>query len=117
MIAKCPKPPKDNEKRRNQVRFNEKGNCACNNSENNSDQNIYASMAHMSSNEECSSENYGDSSLLTNQILDSGETCHMTPEVSHFIPALLKYTDKYIEAADGHYTTYFWHQTYAMGYF
>ena len=27
MIAKCPKPTKDNEKRRKQIRFNEKGNC------------------------------------------------------------------------------------------
>ena len=31
MIAKFPKPPKDNEKWRKQVRFNEKGNRACNN--------------------------------------------------------------------------------------
>ena len=52
MIAKCPKPPKDNEKRRKQVRFNEIFNCACDNGENNSDCEIYASMARMSSNEE-----------------------------------------------------------------
>ena len=31
MIAKCPKPPKDNDKRRRQVHFNEKGNRACDN--------------------------------------------------------------------------------------
>ena len=31
MIAKCTKPSKDNEKRRKQVRFNEKGNRACEN--------------------------------------------------------------------------------------
>ena len=31
MIAKCPKPPKDNEKRRKSVRFNEKVNRACDN--------------------------------------------------------------------------------------
>ena len=74
MIAKCPKPPKDNEKRRKQVSFNEKGNPACDNGENNSDQNIYASMSHMSSNDERSSENYGDSLQLTNWILDSGAT-------------------------------------------
>ena len=37
MIAKCPKLPKDNEKRRKQVRFNEKGNSACNNGEDNYD--------------------------------------------------------------------------------
>ena len=35
MISKYPKPPKDNEKQKNQVRFNEKGNRACNNGENN----------------------------------------------------------------------------------
>ena len=50
MITKCPKPPKVNEKRRNQVRFNEKGNRACDNGKNNSDQKIYASMARMSGN-------------------------------------------------------------------
>ena len=31
MIEKCPKPPKDNEKRRKQVLFNKKGNRACDN--------------------------------------------------------------------------------------
>ena len=51
MIAKCPKSPKDIEKRRKQVRFNEKGNCACDNGENNSDQKIYESMAQMSGND------------------------------------------------------------------
>ena len=51
LIAKFPNPPKDNEKRKKQVRFNEKVNRACNNRENNSDQNIYASMARMSGNE------------------------------------------------------------------
>ena len=56
-----PKPPKDNEKRRKQLRFNEKSNRACDNGKNNSDQDIYASMARMYSNDECSSENYGDS--------------------------------------------------------
>ena len=42
MIAKCPK----------QVCCNEKVNYACNNSENNSDCEMYASMARMSSNDE-----------------------------------------------------------------
>ena len=28
LIAKCPKPPKDNEKRLNQVYLSERGNCA-----------------------------------------------------------------------------------------
>ena len=86
MIKKCPKSPKYNGKRRNQVSFNEKDNCACGNGENNNDQKIYASMARMSSNDKRSSEKYGDSLQLTNWILDSGATCHMTPEVSDFIP-------------------------------
>ena len=61
-----------------QVRFNEKVNCACDNGKNNNDHKIYASMARMSSKDECSSENFGDSFQLTNWILDSGSTCHMT---------------------------------------
>ena len=81
MIAKNPKPPKDNEKRRRQVCFNEKGNLACKNGENDDDRKIYASMARMSSDDERKSVNYGDSSQLTNWILDSGATCHMTPHI------------------------------------
>ena len=42
LIAKYPKEPKDNDKRRNQARFNEKGDCACDNGKNNSDKKIYA---------------------------------------------------------------------------
>ena len=95
MIAKCPK----------EVSFNEKVNCACDNGKNNRDYKIYASMAQMSSNDECPSENFGDSSQLTNWILDSRATCHMTPEVSDFIPGSLEDTDKYIEVADGHHVT------------
>ena len=70
---------------------------------NNSDKNIYASMAHMSGNDEFPSGNFGDSSQLTNQILYSRATYHMTPEVSDFIPGSLEDTDKYIEVADGHH--------------
>ena len=44
MIAKCTKPPKVNEKRRKQVRFNEKGNRACDNGKDVNDHKIYASM-------------------------------------------------------------------------
>ena len=105
MIKKRPKPPKDNEKRRRQVSFNEKGNRACENGENNDDHKIYASMARMSSNDERKSEKYGDSSQLTNWILDLGAMCHTTPEVSDFIPGSLDDTDKYIEVADGHHFT------------
>ena len=86
MIAKCLKPPKDNEKRRRQVRFNEKSNLACDNGENNDDHKIYASMARMTSNDNLKSVKYGDSSQFTYWILDSGATCHMTPEVLDFIP-------------------------------
>ena len=89
MIAKCPKPPKDNDKRRRQVRFNEKGNCACNNGKNNDGHKIYASMARMSSNDERKSEKYGESSQLKNWILYSGATCHMSPEVLDFIQGSL----------------------------
>ena len=81
MIAKCPQPPKDNEKLRRKVRFNEKGNRACDNGENKNDHKIYESMARMSSKEERKSEKYGDSSQLTNWILNSGAKCHMTQEV------------------------------------
>ena len=105
MISKCPKPPKYNEKRQNQVRFNEKDNRACDNGENNNDQKIYASMARMSSNEERSSENYGDSPQLTNWIRDLGATCHMTPEFSDLIPGSLEYTEKHIEVADKNHVT------------
>ena len=66
MIAQCPNLPKDDEKRQMQVLFNEKGNHACNNGENNDDHKIYASMERMSSNDKGSSEKYGDSSQLTN---------------------------------------------------
>ena len=86
LITKCPKPPKDNEKRINQVRFNENVHLACDNGENNSDQMIYAYIARMSNNEKFPSGNFGDSSQLNSWILDSGATCHMTPEVSDFIP-------------------------------
>ena len=94
MIAKFPKPPKDSEKRKKQVCFNEKGNRACNNGENNNHHKIYASMARMSSTDKCKSEKYGDSSQLTNWILDLVATCHITPEVSDFIPGSLEDTDK-----------------------
>ena len=105
MIAKCPKPPKENEKRQRQEHFNEKGNRACNNDKNNGDHKIFTSMARMSSNDERKSENYGDSLQLTNCIIDSGATCHMTPEVSDFIPGSLEDMYKYIEVADGHHVT------------
>ena len=62
-------------------------------------------MAQMSSDDERKSGKYGDSSKWTNWILDSGATCHMTPEVTYFIPGSLEDTDKFIEIADGHHVT------------
>ena len=56
LISKFPKPPKKNDKGQNKVRFNEKGNRACDNGENNSDQKIYASIACTSGNDECPNE-------------------------------------------------------------
>ena len=65
LIEKCTNPPKDNEKRQNQVCFNENFNRVCDNGETNGDQKIYASMARMSVNDKCPSGNFGDSSQLT----------------------------------------------------
>ena len=62
-------------------------------------------MEWMSSDDERKSVKYGDNLQLTNWILDSGATCHMTPEVTDFIPGSLEDTDKFIEVADGHHIT------------
>ena len=90
LIAKCPKPLKENEKRQRQVRFSERGNHAsqeeCNNGDNNNYQKIYAYMARMSDNDKSLSRDFGDSLQLTNWILDSGATCHMTPHVLGLFP-------------------------------
>ena len=59
----------------------------------------------MSGNDECPSESFGDSLQSTNWILNSGATCHITPQVSDSIPGSLKDTDKYIEVADGNHVT------------
>ena len=48
---------------------------------------------------------FGDSSQLTNWILDSDATCHITPDISDFIPGSLVETYKYIKVADGHFIT------------
>ena len=46
-------------------------------------------MARMFGDYKCPSGNFGDSSQQTNWILDYEATCHMTPEVSDFIPGSL----------------------------
>ena len=62
-------------------------------------------MALMSGNDESCRRDFVHSFQLTNYILDSGATCHITPQVSGFIPGALKFTYKNIEVADGHYVT------------
>ena len=62
-------------------------------------------MAHIYTYAEIPRINYGDSSQLTNFILDSGATCHMTPRILDFIPGFLVETDKYIKVSDGHFIT------------
>ena len=47
IIAKCPNPPKDSEKRRNSEKSKEKGNRACINSNDDNDLKVYASIARM----------------------------------------------------------------------
>ena len=99
LISKCPKPPKDNEKVQNKVRFSERNHRASQikfkNRDNNNDQKIYAYMSRISDNYESPSRDFGDSSQLTNWILDSEATCHMSPKVSDFIPGSLEDTDKH----------------------
>ena len=59
----------------------------------------------MAGNDESPSGKFCDSLQLTNWILYSGETCHMTPEVSNFIPGSLEDTDRYIELTDRNHVT------------
>ena len=66
---------------------------------------IYASLAQISCNDKISSRDFGESSQLTNCILDSGATCNVTLQVLDFIPCLLEDTEKYIEVADEHHFT------------
>ena len=67
--------------------------------------NIYMSMALMSINAESPRWVYGDRSQLTNWILDSGSTCHMTQGISDFITGSLVETYKYIEVSDWYFVT------------
>ena len=96
LIAKCPTPPRDIEKIRKSDKSKEKGNSAKDNSNDEDDLTVYASMARMSNDDVRENKDYGNSSQLTNWILDSETTCHMTLEVTYFIPGSLEYTDKFI---------------------
>ena len=51
------------------------------------------------------SRDFGDSSQMTNWDLDSGATCHMTLQISDFVPGSLVEMDKYIEVAYGNFVT------------
>ena len=51
----------------------------------------YTSIACMSGNGKCPNGNFGVSLQLTNWILDSGATCHMTPEVPDFTRFISRY--------------------------
>ena len=62
-------------------------------------------MVRMSDNEKNPGRYLGDSQQLINWILDLVSMCHMTPQVSDFIPGLLEDTDKYIKVEDGHHVT------------
>ena len=105
LIAKCPKPPKDSDKRRKSDKSKENFKSAKGNSDDDDDLKVYASMARMSNDDVRKNKDYGNSSQLTNWILDSGATCHMSPEVTDFIPGSLEDTEKFIEVADGHHVT------------
>ena len=79
MIAKFPKPPKDSVKIRKSEKSKEKGNRAFDNSNDDNDLKVYASITRMSSDDKRENKDYGNISQLTNFILDSGATCHMMP--------------------------------------
>ena len=51
-------------------------------------QNIYASMARMSTNVESPKIDFGDSLQLAGWILDSGATYYRTPEILNFLPGV-----------------------------
>ena len=74
MIAKCPQPPRDSEKRHESEKSKEKGNRACNISNDENELKIYASMAQMSIDDKRENKDYGNTSQLTNWILHSGAT-------------------------------------------
>ena len=46
-------------------------------------------MAQMANDDVSENKDYGDSSQLTNWILDSGAPCHKTPEVTDFVTGSL----------------------------
>ena len=64
LIAKCPKPPKDREKKNGKkvsFKYKDEGNSAKGNSEDDDDLKVYASMARMSNDDVSENKDYGDS--------------------------------------------------------
>ena len=61
-IEKCPKPPKDDEKKRKSDKSKAKGNSEKDNSDDDNDLKVYASMARMSNDGVRENKDYGDSS-------------------------------------------------------
>ena len=86
-------------------KLTEKDKDSDNRTEQNESEKIYAPMAYKYSNEKSHRRDFGDSSQLTNWILDSGATCPMTPEISDFITGPLAEIDKYTKIADGNFVT------------
>ena len=62
-------------------------------------------MERISTNAESPKRDFGDRLQLTNWVLYSGATCHITPDISDFIPVSMVETNKYIEVADGNFFT------------
>ena len=60
-------------------------------------------MAYISNNDKSPGIYLGDILQLTNWVLDSGSTCHITPQVSDFIQGFLEDKDKHIEVAYEHH--------------
>ena len=103
LISKCPEQTKDNNKRKNTVRFNERSNRASQNEsedgDDDNDKKIYASMERMSIDDKISSRYFPIDQL------DFRFRSNVSYETSGFgfISGPLEDTDKYIEVSDGNY--------------
>ena len=62
-------------------------------------------MARMYYNMESTRRHFGEISHPINWILDSGVTCHLTLEISDFLPVSILEKDKYIEFSDVNFIT------------
>ena len=62
-------------------------------------------MERISTNAESPKRDFGDRLQLTNWVLYSGATFHMTLDISYCVTVSLVETDKHIEVAYGHFIT------------